>query len=153
MKGWSNMKKEKRTFKSVMIKFQHDIAKNDIQILYKFKDISKLSLNSVLYLDIIEGKNGEYTASTLADTLHIAKPSVTQKLNELEKNGYICKKQDEHDKRIYYLFRTSKNDEVSKAFEKSDLDLERALLINYSNEEVEKFYDMIQFMGDFYDNQ
>lgn len=140
-----------RRLRDIMIKFQHDIAINDIQILNKYNEKNKLSMNSIMYLDIIGGRNGEYTASSLAETLHIARPSVTQKLNELEKLGYIYKKQDEHDKRIYHIFRVVENNVLNEVFKKSDLEMEDLLVSNFSTEDINKFYDIIQFMGNHYE--
>ena len=62
----------------------------------------------MLYLNIISAPPGKYTASNIADMLHISKPSVTQKINELEKEGYILKSQSHTDKRAYYLTVTEK---------------------------------------------
>ncbi|QSX06400.1 MarR family transcriptional regulator [Sedimentibacter sp. zth1] len=144
-----NTKNDKRDIRDVMKKFHHDIAINDLKILYKCNAKSKLTYNSLMYLDIIGGKNGKYTASDIAKILHIEKPSVTQKLNILEKAGYIYKKQSEEDKRIFYLYvKDNEDDQVEQEFKKSDYAAEKMLRKNFSDEDVSKFFDMIEFMGD-----
>ena len=141
-----------RRFRDMMCKFQHDISINDIQILNKHKEKDKISMNSRMYLEIIAGRNGEYTASSLADTLHLSRPSITQKLNELEKKGFIYKKQDENDKRIHYLFIVKKDSPLVKEFEKSDLDVEEKMIEKFGTKEIDKFYDILEFMGNYYKN-
>lgn len=64
----------------------------------------KLTYNDLLYLSLIEAHPGEYTASKLAEVLFVSKPAVTQKVNELEKQGYIRKEQNALDKRVYHLY-------------------------------------------------
>lgn len=139
-----------RRFRDVMCKFQHDISINDIQILNKHKEKDKISMNSRMYLEIIAGRNGKYTASTLADTLHLARPSITQKLNELEKKGYIYKKQDDKDKRIYHLYVVENDSPLTQEFKKSDMDIEKKVIEKFGIDGMDTFYDILEFMGDYY---
>ena len=85
-------------------KFYHDISISELKFQNSFTGREKLTYNDILYLNIIAGHSGEYTATKIADMLHVSRPSVTNKINELSKKGYVIRKQDEKDKRIYYLF-------------------------------------------------
>ena len=72
-------------------KFFHDMGILELRIHNEHPAYAKLSYNSSLYLDIISAHQGEYTPSKLADMLHITRPSVTQKINVLEKAGYVTR--------------------------------------------------------------
>ena len=84
--------------------FFHDLAISDLKYKNSFNGREKLTYNDIKYLDIIAGHSGKYTATKIADMIHISRPSVTSKINELCKKGYIMRKQDEKDKRVFYLF-------------------------------------------------
>lgn len=82
-----------------------------------------LSYNSMLYLDIISYKEN-CTASYIADVLHISKPAVTSKVQDLIRQGLIEKIQSQEDKRIFYL-RTTK--EASVVYRRYDTTIEHAV--------------------------
>ncbi len=84
-------------------RFFHDLAISELRIEQSRKASCKLTYNDMMYINIIEANSGKYTVSSLASLLNISKPSVTNKINELEKMGYIRKQQDTVDKRIYYI--------------------------------------------------
>lgn len=142
----------KSKFNAVMSKLFHDMAIAELRIQNYDYSSNKLTYNSILYLDIIDAHPGEYTASNIADMLHVARPSVTQKLNELEKMGYITKKRSKTDKRIYYLY-VSKNafsDVTMRTYANAEDKAFRKLADQYSNEEIDKFFEMLSFVGDAY---
>ncbi len=85
-------------------KFYHDFAISELKFRNSFNGNEKLTYNDILYLNIIAGHSGQYTATKIADMLQVSRPSVTDKINQLAKKGYVIRKQDEKDKRIYYLF-------------------------------------------------
>lgn len=133
-------------------KLYHDMAVADLRLQNMDNTGAKLTYNSMLYLDIIYAHQGEYTASKIADMLHVARPSVTQKINELEKMGYITKKQSKVDKRVYYLYVDECN--LPKEYTEMDIKVENEILKRfserYSQEEINKFYDMLSIIGDVY---
>ncbi len=85
-------------------KFYHDLSIGELKLQHKLQDSTKLTYNDVLYLDIISAHSGKYTSTQLADMLHVSRPSVTKKIKELIKKGYVTRKQSNTDKRMYYLF-------------------------------------------------
>lgn len=137
-------------FSKAISKFFHDMSIADLRLHNADYSNSKLTYNSMLYLNMILGHQGEYTVSTIAQMLHVAKPAVTQKINELEHMGYIIKRQSETDKRIYYLFVTEKVNYTESECKKSDAYVEKKLSETYSQEEIDMFCKMLSFVGDMY---
>lgn len=133
-------------------KLYHDMAVADLRLQNMDNDGEKLTYNSMLYLDIIYAHQGEYTASKIADMLHVARPSVTQKINDLERMGYIIKKQSEKDKRIYYLYIDENNlpIEYTEMNDKIESKILKKLSDIYSQEDLNKFFDMVSIIGDVY---
>ena len=134
-------------YRQALSKLIHDTAIFEL-MLHNLEYTDKvITYNSLLYLDMIKGKNGLYTASNIADLLKVARPSVTQKINELEYAGYITKKQSEKDKRVFYLFVTEKYDVIFNSYfgEGVDIDSEVISLLTskFSEKEVDKFFEMI----------
>ena len=111
---------------------------------------SNLTYNSMLYLNIISAHPRKYTASNIADMLHISKPSVTQKINELEKDGYILKIQSNSDKRAYYLTVTEKAFPKKVALLRADNEIEEIFKKAYTEKQVAKFFEMMSFISDEY---
>lgn len=111
---------------------------------------AKLSYNSSLYLDIISAHQGEYTPSKLADMLHITRPSVTQKINVLEKAGYVTRKQNPADKREYFLYfnADSFDADTQSIYIKLTKQISESMEQRYSKEEIEKFSEMLSYIGE-----
>lgn len=133
----------------ILDSFYHDMAIADLKLRNSSLEESKLTYNSMLYLNIIYAHSGEYTASNIADMLQITRPSVTQKLNELEKMGYITKKQSTTDKRLYYIYINKEMSPISfiEKFEKTDKKIMKKFLLSYSQDEINRFYDMLSLVG------
>ena len=134
-------------------KFYHDVTIADLRLRNSAApEKHKLSYNDELYLSIIEGHSGEYTASNIAKMLCISKPSVTQKINELEQKGYISKIQSETDKRIFYLH--SNGSEILTKYNESgkkvDDTISSQLNSKYSEEQISTFCEMIAEIGEIY---
>lgn len=130
--------------------FFHDMGILELRIRNQHPAYAKLSYNSSLYLDIIAAHQGEYTPSRLADMLHIARPSVTQKLNVLEKAGYISRKQNPADKREYFLYfnADSFDADTQSIYAKLERHLDESVKKRYTKEEIEKFSEMLSYIGE-----
>ena len=139
----------KKRFIDAITKLQHDMAIADLRLQNTDMSKSKITYNSVLYLDIITAHSGEYTASQIADILHISRPSVTQKINELEKMGCIVKKQSENDKRVFYLHinECCLPEQYTDMYDNIEKEIVKRFADNYSDEEIERFYHMIETIG------
>ncbi|MCI7657847.1 MarR family transcriptional regulator [Anaerotignum sp.] len=130
--------------------FFHDMGIVELRIRNEHPAYAKLSYNSSLYLDIIAAHQGEYTPSKLADMLHIARPSVTQKLNVLEKAGYVTRKQNPADKREYFLYLNENvfTSDSPSIYAKLGQHLDEAMTQRYAKEEIEKFSEMLSYIGE-----
>ena len=144
----------KNKYRKAMSNIIHDTAIYELKLANVETNDKVLTYNSILYLDIISAKNGEYTASNIADLLQVSRPSVTQKINELESAGYITKSQSDKDKRVFYLSVTDKYDTIYDSLlgEKFDIDGELISLLRskHSEIEVDKFFDMLEETSSFY---
>lgn len=131
-------------------KFFHDMGILELRIRNEHPAYAKLSYNSSLYLDIISAHQGEYTPSKLADMLHIARPSVTQKINVLEKAGYVTRKQNPADKREYFLYFNSEvlEADTQSIYTKLTNQISESMEQRYSKEEIEKFSEMLSYIGE-----
>ncbi len=85
-------------------KFYHDLSISELKLQHSMQDKTKLTYNDILYLDIILAHSGEYTATQIADMLQVSRPSVTKKIKELVKKGYVTRRQSKTDRRVHHLF-------------------------------------------------
>lgn len=131
-------------------KFFHDMGILELRIHNEHPAYAKLSYNSSLYLDIISAHQGEYTPSKLADMLHITRPSVTQKINVLEKAGYVTRKQNPADKQEYFLYfnADSFDADTQSIYTKLTKQISESMEQRYSKEEIEKFSEMLSYIGE-----
>ena len=131
-------------------KFYHDIAISELKFQNSFTGREKLTYNDILYLDIIAGHSGEYTATKIADMLHVSRPSVTNKINELCKKGYVTRKQDDKDKRIYYLFinQNAYCDMFDIQNEKLGQKILEKVVTQYSEKDLIILCETLSIMGD-----
>src|SRR5690554_6811707 len=69
-------------------------------------ELSDLSLKQIHYLDVIK-KLSEPAFTDLAKEMGVSKPTVTQAVNKLIKQGYVKKEQSIEDRRVYHLLLTN----------------------------------------------
>ncbi len=129
-------------------KFYHDLAISELQLQNALRSGDKLTYNDILYLDIISAHSGEYTSTAIADMLHVSRPSVTKKVNELAEKGYITRKQSESDKRVYYLFI---NEDAYFDFCENSLEsiISKKLTEQFSEQELEILCKALSAIGDY----
>ncbi len=131
----------------------HDTAIYELKRLYSYNKKSVLSYHDTLYLNIIEAHPNKYTSSQIADLLKITRPSVTEKINQLCKKGYILRTQSKADKRIFYL---SINPNGPKDYETTaeyEDELEHDILTKFGEEKVDLFCEMIEYLSDLMSDQ
>ncbi len=131
--------------KQTIDKFFHDMTIAELRLQNTNVTTFDLTYNDILYLHLIESHPGEYTASKIADMLYVSRPAVTQKINELEKRGLICKQQSSSDKRVYYLHINpeSLTNEYYKTLKQTDNEIIQQLSTRYSSAEILKFCNMM----------
>lgn len=130
--------------KLALDKIFHDSAIAELRLINNGTYNENLTYNDILYLNIIEAHSGEYTASNIADMLYVSRPAVTQKVNELERNGYIYKVQSKTDKRVYKLFidRAGKSKKYYQITDKTNDEITKKLSNEYSDEQIALYCEM-----------
>lgn len=127
----------------------YNIILNELRMMNESRLYDNITYNSLLYLDLISYTEN-CTVSFLADALHVAKSSVTLKVNELIKQGLVEKTQSDKDKRFFYLTVRS---EISEEFQKLDQATNYAVgqvQKQYSSEEIERFCEMLETFSSHY---
>lgn len=127
--------------------FYYSTALCDLRLMNKQFINENITYNSLLYLELIFTMNGTCTASQIAELLHISKPGVTSKINEMIRQGLVSKTADPNDKRKYYL---SVNEEAVpqyKVFRRQDNAVIRKITENYSPEDIRKFCEMLDIIS------
>ncbi len=128
--------------------FYYSSALCDLRLMNKQFVDENITYNSLLYIELIYTMNGTCTASKLAELLHVSKPGVTLKLNELLRQGLITKTPDPNDKRKNYL---SVNDEAIpqyKVFRRQDSEAIRRITNRFTPEEIGKFCEMLDIISE-----
>ncbi len=129
----------------------YNIILNELRMMNENRLYHNITYNSLLYLDLISYTEN-CTVSFLADVLHVAKSSVTLKVNELMKQGLVEKKQSEHDRRVYYL---TVRPEILEEFKKLDRATDYAVKQvqkQYVPEEIDRFCEMLDAFSSHYNN-
>lgn len=109
----------------------------------------KISYNTIMYLDAIT-YIPQCTVSKLAERLHISKPAVTMKVNEMLKQGLIEKQQSDEDKRVFYLRTKKKMEEDFPEYNHCLRETEVYLNEKYTREEIELFNKIFADAADKY---
>lgn len=128
--------------------FYYSTALCDLRLMNKEFVDKTITYNSLLYIELIYTMNGTCTASKLAELLHVSKPGVTLKLNELLKQGLIKKTPDQNDKRKIYL---SVNDDAIpqyKVFRRQDSEAIKRISDRFTEDEITKFCEMLDIISE-----
>lgn len=88
--------------RDVVKKFFYTLSLNELNLMNHNQLCPDVSYNTLLYLDLIYFIP-DCTASKIAQQLHISKPAVTSKINDMIAQGLVKKVQSQKDKRVYYL--------------------------------------------------
>ena len=133
-------------------RFCKEYCLNELKLMNSNKFNGKITYNSLLYLDLIS-YNPNCTVSYIADSLNIARSSVTIKIIELEKLGLVVKHQSEHDKRVFYL---SLSNMVVDIFDKDNNSLMKAakeIESKFSKHEIDVYFEMLDIFLKHFKNE
>lgn len=128
--------------------FYYSTALCDLRLMNKQFVDESITYNSLLYIELIFTMGGKATASQLAEMLHISKPGVTSKINELIRQGLVTKTPDPNDKRKNYL---SVNEEAIpsyKIYRRRDNEAIRRITDRYTPEDIHKFCEMLNILSE-----
>ena len=128
-------------------KFYYSAALCDLRLMNREQQKGSLSFNGMLYLDIIFFMHGKCTVSKLAELLHVSKPGVTQKINELIRQGLVIKTVDAGDRRRNYLAINEEAAPQYKVYRHQDAAAIEEIAAKYSAEDMEKFCEMLDIVS------
>lgn len=128
-------------------KFYYSTALCDLRLMNKQFVDENITYNSLLYLELIFTMNGKCTASQIADLLHISKPAVTLKINELIRKGLVTKEPDPKDRRKNCLFVNEDAIPKYKVYRMQDNEAIKRITEKYTSEDVSKFCDMLDMIS------
>lgn len=128
--------------------FYYSSALCDLRLMNKQFVDENITYNSLLYIELIYTMNGTCTASKLAELLHVSKPGVTLKLNELLKQGLITKTQDSKDKRKNYLTVNEEAIPQYKVFRRQDSEAIKRITNRFTPEEIGRFCEMLDIISE-----
>lgn len=128
-------------------RFYYSLVTCELRLLNKKIADENVTFNSLMYLELIYNME-DCTASRIAELLNVSKPGVTQKINEMIKQGLVTRTQDPTDKRRYYL---SVNEEAVpkyKIYRRQDAEIIKRICNKYSDEDIAKFCEMLDIVSD-----
>ena len=129
--------------------FFHDLSVSELKIQQGIGEADKLTQNDLCYLNIIAAKRNTYTVSKLSELIGISKPSVTNKINDLERRGLVVKNQDEKDKRVHYIdVRPSEHNYFEYCVLQEEIAEE--IMAQHSKEEIAAFVKILGYVGEAY---
>lgn len=127
--------------------FYYSTALCDLRLMNRQFVDETITYNSLLYLELIFSMNGTCTASQIADLLHVSRPAVTLKINELIRQGLVTKSADPNDRRKNYL---SVNEEAIpkyKVYRRQDASAIKRITEKYTEEDIKKFCEMLDIIS------
>lgn len=132
-------------------KLYYNIILNELRMMSDNRLYHNITYNSLLYLDLISYTKN-CTVTFLANVLHVAKSSVTLKVNELIKQRLVEKNQSEHDRRVYFLtVRPEILDEFKKLDQATNYAVEQ-IKKQYAPKEIEDFCEMLDSFSKHYND-
>ncbi len=135
-----------------LAKFFHDMTIAELRLQNQVRTTPQLTYNDLLYISLISAHSGVYTASKMADMLYVSRPAVTQKINALEKMGYIRKEQCQEDKRVQYLHIVDEGKHAIHAhqWDATDGNIVAQLAQKYQPQEIAMFCTMLDEIGEIF---
>lgn len=128
---------------NVMDQVYYSLTLNELRMMNQSPLGQAMSYNSMLYLHLIMYRE-DCTVSYLAGALHVSKPAVTAKVNELQRMGLVEKQQSGQDKRVFYLRPTAAAKENYKAYDQAFGRAMSTVQAQYSPEETRLLCHMLQ---------
>ena len=128
--------------------FYYSTALCDLRLMNKQIVDENITYNSLLYMDIIYTMNGTCTVSKLAEMLHVSKPGVTAKVNELLRQGVITKTPAPEDKRTHYLAINDEAISQYKFYRKQNLKAIQRITESFTTEEINQFCKMLDMISE-----
>ena len=126
----------------VINQFYYDMALSELRMMNE-NLYQHISYTSMRYLDLI-AYTENCTASYLAKALHVSRPAVTSKINELVRLGLVEKIQSHEDRRVFYLSVSQEIAEENKRFDRAVQYAVEQVQKQYSDTDVDHFCEILQ---------
>ncbi len=105
--------------------------------------LARLTVRQLIYVELIS-KSEPRTVNQLAETLGVAKPTVTVAVTNLQKKGYIRKIQSKDDKRVYYLYLTAKGKVLAKEHDNAHQEFVEIIMKALKPDEIEIYRQLLR---------
>lgn len=128
--------------------YYYSSAMGNLHLMNKKILDETLTYNSLLYLEMIFSLGEHCTVSQIADLLHVSRPGVTQKVNELIRQGLVTKTSDPNDRRKHYLSVSEDAVPLYRVYHRQDDEAIARITERYTPEEIEKFCEMLTILAD-----
>lgn len=128
--------------------FYYSTALCDLQLMNRQFVGKNITYNSLLYLELIFSIKGKCTASRIAELLHVSKPAVTLKINELIRQGLVVKIPDPDDRRQNLLKVNEEAIPKYKIYRRQDNEAISRIKDNFSSEDIQKFCKMLDIISE-----
>ena len=108
--------------------------------MYLNKNLEKygISKGQIHFLLLLYKKGNGLTQEQISKLLDIDKANTTRALKKLIENGYVEKRRDEKDKRIFRVYLTQKSLQLKPKIKEVLIELEKKLTIGISQKELEQ---------------
>lgn len=123
--------------------FHYAFILNDLRRMGKSRLLSRVSYSNLLYLDLID-MIPDCTASKLSEALHVTKPAVTIRVNELMRLGLVKKETNPADGRMQYIRLNNEAVEEYRTFDSMQRHAVEAVRAAHSPEELAAFETVMQ---------
>ncbi len=105
--------------------------------------LARLTVRQLIYVELIS-KSEPRTVNQLAEELGVAKPTVTVAVTNLQKKGYIRKIQSKEDKRVYYLYLTTKGKVLAKEHDNAHQEFVEIIMKALKPDEIEIYRQLLR---------
>ncbi len=133
--------------------FFYNTTLSDLRLMNQKVVDQNLTYNSLLYLELIHCMGGTCTVSKLAELLYVSKPAVTQKVNDLIRQGFVLKTPDPTDHRKNFLSINEDAVPQFRMFRQQENQCVQALSEQFSPEEILNFCKMLHTLTEIHMNQ
>jgi DNA-binding MarR family transcriptional regulator len=99
---------------------------------------------ATILMVLIAQESKQYRLHDLAEHLNIEAPSVTRKVQQLEKAGLVARNQDSQDKRAYDLQATKSGIEVAMKIRDAQRQITSQVFNNWTKQDRKAFVDLFE---------
>lgn len=114
-------------------------------LLYRMKAFEDLGISASghMYIFCLCNNNG-ISQEELVKRIYVNKSNVARNIKTLEESGFVTRKVDDSDKRVYKIYPTAKAYEVYPIIKDRLTILNEALIKGFSDSEVDTLFDMLK---------